>query len=253
MIVAFWTEGRIGTALTLLFGFGAGATMVWPDAKLIGLTTMAGSLAGLAFLVVHQFTESRFPRPKAISSGIALLAFMVSYALLGPYVERQSKPTAIAAPASPKIERKAFCFAGFRVSHKNREIGVVALLANSNKEAVRFIYMGGDFALNGFPPALQVAGQQMTIYPEQRLATMSSKPVKLGRDFPAGTEFEGTVDFQARYGPTTSDTALIRVRGKIFLKLGPSNRQIGIDQEISPEGLNWCDEQTVDAYANQPM
>lgn len=214
--MAISTEGKFGIGLTFLFGVGAGATMLWPDAKVIGMITMAGSFGGLTFLLADYFADKRSARPKSISGAVAALAFLGLYALLTSYVDPK-KPVAATAPPAPKVDKQGVCFIDFLVWHHDRKIAVSTRSQNRNKGAVNIVLMSRKFWLEGYPPPPLTDAEEYPLYPEQDTVTVDSNIIELGKDLPSGTVLRGRVDFKVRYGPSIHDTALLVTKGTVTI------------------------------------
>jgi hypothetical protein len=68
-------EGKIGIALTLLFGAGGGAAMSFPDQRWIGTLLMIIALVGMVLLGFHHFEIERKKMGPIIFMGVGVLLF----------------------------------------------------------------------------------------------------------------------------------------------------------------------------------
>lgn len=247
-----WTDGEIGAALTFIFGLGGGAVTYLQGVQFIGLLMMAFSFWGLVFVAARHWS------PRVRREAVSFMGWLSIAGVLTVLVGWHFTPTAAPASAPPrstepriaeKVDPHAFCFIGFDGYHNDQSMAVTAELHNQNKEAVEFTLMAANFSLDGYPVPPQIEAKHETLFPEEHLVKEDSAIVWLGRDFAGGTQLHGQVDFQARYGPDAANTALLRVRGKVTITLGPTGtRTADLKWEPAPESLPDCSQEILAAY-----
>jgi hypothetical protein len=85
--------------------------------------------------------------------------------------------------------------------------------------------IGRRFSLDGFPtPREEEVPESKPLYPEEDPTTFDSFVVTLGREIPAGSVLHGRVHFFIRYGRAPDETAVLRIKGRVSIKVSPSGR-----------------------------
>lgn len=156
--------------------------------------------------------------------GIAVVAFAADGLLVLVEKKPEPPPAKVApqpVPVAQSVDPHGLCFVDFKVWHHDQKMAITALAANRNKDMVLTTLIGRDFSLDGFPvPKEPQVPESMPLYPEENPATFNSVVVTLGKDVPKGTVLAGNVYFLIRYGPTSSNTAALKIKGRVFIHVG---------------------------------
>jgi hypothetical protein len=155
---------------------------------------------------------------------IAAAAFAADGLLVIVQKPKSERPTAVPpqpTQAAQKVDPHGLCFVDFKVWHHDQKLAVTAYVANLNKDMVLVTLVGRDLSLDGFPvPSEPQVRESMPLYPEENPATFDSVVVSLGKEIPKGTVLHGRAYFLLRYGPSTSSTAVLKIKGRISIEVG---------------------------------
>lgn len=155
------------------------------------------------------------------------------------------------APAAQKVDPQGLCFVDFKVWYHDKKVAITIRNQNRNKETVTATLIGRAFTLDNIPsPDNLYEAENITAYPEQKIAAFDSDPISLGRTFPAGTVLPGRVYFAVRYGPTPDNTAVLKVKGRVFIKV-LNDRQAIAYWKADPDSTPDCP--GAERLVNQPI
>jgi hypothetical protein len=120
-----------------------------------------------------------------------------------------------------RADTQGLCFVDFKVWHHDQKIALTAVNLNRNKDEVLATLIGRHFEVDGFPkPTEPEVPEAKPLYPEEGVVTYDSTVVSLGQDFSPGARLHGKVYFFIRYGPMSTNTAVLKIKGRVTIDVG---------------------------------
>jgi hypothetical protein len=160
------------------------------------------------------------------------------------------KPKAITEPVaqSETADPHGLCFVDFELIHADGKMQIRARMKNRHKVDVMTTLVGYRFSLDDYPQFIApMEAETKPLYAQQSWARADSNVLTLSKEPAPDAVLPGKVHFVMKYGPTLSNPALLRIKGRVVIHLWPAT----VDWYPDPDSTPDCP--GVERLVNQPL